>query len=53
MTDLSWEGDEPNTMTAEEIPTPAAEESTPLPQDETVVLVAEATMPEASVVEGK
>jgi hypothetical protein len=37
----------------EEIHTPAAEESAPLPQAETVALVAEATLPEASVVEGK
>jgi hypothetical protein len=51
--DLSWEGDEPSTTVAEEIPTPAAEESAPLPQAETVALVAEATLPEASVVEGK
>jgi hypothetical protein len=53
LTDLSWEGDEPSTAATEEIPTPAAEESTPLPQVETVALVAEATLPEASVVEGK
>jgi hypothetical protein len=53
-TDLSWEGDEPSTATAEEIPMPAAEESAPPPpQAETVALVAEATLPEASVVEGK
>jgi hypothetical protein len=50
---LSWEGDEPSTAAAEEILTPAAEESTPLPQAETVVLVAEAKLPEASVGEGK
>jgi hypothetical protein len=53
LTDLSWEGDEPSTAAAEEIPTPAAEESTPLPQAETLALVAEVTLPEASVVEGK
>jgi hypothetical protein len=29
-TDLSWEGDEPSAATAEENPTLAAEESTPL-----------------------
>jgi hypothetical protein len=52
-TDLSWERDEPSTAAAEEILTPAAEESTPLPQAETVVLVAEAKLPEASVGEGK
>jgi hypothetical protein len=32
---------------------PTAEESAPLPQAETVAPVAEATLPEASVVEGK
>jgi hypothetical protein len=50
---LSWEGDEPSTTAAEAIPTPAAEESGPLPQAETVAPVAEATLLEASVVEGK
>jgi hypothetical protein len=52
-TDFSWEGDEPSTAAAEEIPTPTAEESALLPQAETVAVVAEATLPEASVVEGK
>jgi hypothetical protein len=39
-TNLSWEGDEPSTMVAEEEVAPPVEESTPAP-------------PEASVVEGK
>jgi hypothetical protein len=50
---LSWEGDEPSTSAAEEISTPAAEESAPLPQAEIVAPVVEAMLPEASVVEGK
>jgi hypothetical protein len=40
-------------MAAEENPALAVEESAPLPQAETVAPVAEATLPEASVVEGK
>jgi hypothetical protein len=52
-TDLSWEGDEPSTAAAEQNPTLAVEESAPLPQGETVAPGAEATLPEASVVEGK
>jgi hypothetical protein len=51
--DLSWEGDEPSVAAAEENPTPAVEESAPLPQAETVAQGAEATLPEATVVEGK
>jgi hypothetical protein len=52
-TDLSWEGDEPSTMVAEEEVTPPAEESTPAPQAESGVPAAGAALPEASVVEGK
>jgi hypothetical protein len=52
-TDLSWEGDEPNTTAGEENPALVVKESAPLPHDETVALDAEATLPEASVVEGK
>jgi hypothetical protein len=52
-TDLSWEGDEPSATVAEEVSTPAAEESAPLPQAETVAPVVEATLPEASIVEGE
>jgi hypothetical protein len=51
--DLSWDGDEPSTTAAEEIFAPAAEESAPLPQAETVTPVVVATLPEASVVEGE
>jgi hypothetical protein len=52
-TDLSWEGDEPSTAVAEEEAAPPAEESTPAPQAESEALDAGATLPEASVVEGK
>jgi hypothetical protein len=52
-TDLSWERDEPSTAAAEDVSAPAAKQSAPLPQDETVVQVAEATLPETSVVEGE
>jgi hypothetical protein len=52
-TDLSWEGDEPSAAATEENPTLAVEESTPLPQGETVAPSAEATPPEATLVEGK
>jgi hypothetical protein len=52
-TDLSWEGDEPNTAAAEENPMLAVEESAPLPQTETTAPGAETTLPEASIVEGK
>jgi hypothetical protein len=48
---LSWEGDEPSTVAAEEVFVPAADESAPLPQAETEMSVAEAMLPEASVVE--
>jgi hypothetical protein len=51
--DLSWEGDEPITAAAEEASTPAAEEFAPLLQAETVAPTAEATLPEASIVEGE
>jgi hypothetical protein len=50
---LSWDGDEPSTVAAEEVSAPTAEEFTPLPQVETVTSVAAATLPEASVVEGE
>jgi hypothetical protein len=52
-TDLSWEGDEPSTTVAEEEVTPPVEESTSAPQAESEVPAAGATLPEASVVEGK
>jgi hypothetical protein len=40
-------------VAAEEVFAPAAEESAPLPRSETVASVAEATLPEANVVEGE
>jgi hypothetical protein len=52
-TDLSWEGDEPSAAAAEENPTLVVEESTPLPRAETVAPGAEATPPEATLVERK
>jgi hypothetical protein len=51
-TDLSWEGDEPSSAVAEEV-APPAEESTPAPQAVPEPPAAEATLPEASVVEGE
>jgi hypothetical protein len=52
-TDLSWEGDEPSTAVVEEEATPSAEESAPASQAEPEAPATEATLPEASVVEGK
>jgi hypothetical protein len=52
-TDLSWEGDEPSTAVAEEEAAPPTEESAPASQAEPEVPATEATLPEASVVEGK
>jgi hypothetical protein len=52
-TDLFLEGDEPSTAVAEEEAAPPAEESTPSPQAEPETPGTEATLPEASVVEGK
>jgi hypothetical protein len=52
-TDLSWEGDEPSAMVAEEEVAPPVEESTPAPQVESEAPAAEAALPEASVVEGE
>jgi hypothetical protein len=51
-TDLSWEGDEPSSAVAEEVAPPAGE-STPSPQAVPEPPAAEATLPEASVVEGE
>jgi hypothetical protein len=51
-TDLSWEGDEPSTAVAEEEVEPSAEESAHALQAEPEVAGTEATLPEASVVEG-
>jgi hypothetical protein len=52
-TNLSWEGDEPSTVVADEETTPPAEESTPAPQAESEAPAAGAALPEAGVVEGK
>jgi hypothetical protein len=52
-TDLSWEGDEPATAVAEEDVAPPAEESAPAPLAKSEAPAAEATLPEASVVEGE
>jgi hypothetical protein len=52
-TDLSWEGDEPSTAVAEEEAAPPAEESAPASQAVSEAPTTEATLPEASVVEGK
>jgi hypothetical protein len=52
-TDLSWDGDEPSMTAAKEVSVLVAEESAALPQAETMAPVAEATLPEASIVEGE
>jgi hypothetical protein len=52
-TDLTWEEDEPASAVVEEEVAPPAEESAPAPQAEPEALAAEATLPEASVVEGE
>jgi hypothetical protein len=51
-TNLSWEGEEPSAAAGEEDPSPAVEESATLPQAETIAQGAEATSPEATIVEG-
>jgi hypothetical protein len=51
-TDLSWEGDEPSTAVAEEV-APPAEESDPASQAVPEPPATEASLPEASVVEGE
>jgi hypothetical protein len=52
-TDLTWDEDEPSAAVAEEESAPAVEESTPAPQAESEALVVEATLPDASIVEGE
>jgi hypothetical protein len=49
---MSWEEDEPASEAAEKEAAPPAEESAPAPLAEPEVLTVEATLPEASVVEG-
>jgi hypothetical protein len=51
-TNLSWEGDEPSTAVAEEV-APPAEESAPASQAVPEPPATEASLPEASVVEGE
>jgi hypothetical protein len=50
---VTWEEDEPAPAVAAEEAVPPAEESAPAPQAESEALAAEATLPEASVVEGE
>jgi hypothetical protein len=52
-TDLSWEGDEPSTVVAEEEVAPPAKESAPASHAVPEPPATEASLPEASVVEGK
>jgi hypothetical protein len=51
-TDLSWEGEEPDAVAAEENLPATVEESTPLPHAETMASGAETTPLEATIVEG-
>jgi hypothetical protein len=51
-TDLSWEGDEPSAVVAEE-DAPPAEESAPASQEVPEPSATEAPLPEASIVEGE
>jgi hypothetical protein len=50
---LTWEGDEPTTAVAGEETTSPVEESAPAPQAESEAPAMEATLPEASIVEGE
>jgi hypothetical protein len=50
---LAWDEDEASAAVAEEESALAAEESTPTPQAESEAPVVEATLPEASTVEGE
>jgi hypothetical protein len=52
-TDLTWDEDEPSAAMVEEDSVPATEEFAPAPQEETEAPALEATLPEASVVEGE
>jgi hypothetical protein len=52
-TDLTWDEDEPSAMVAEEESAQAVKESTPAPQAESEALAVEATLSEASIVEGE
>jgi hypothetical protein len=50
--DLSWDGEEPSAAAGEEGRSAEVEESTPLPQTKTAAQAVEATMQEATMVEG-
>jgi hypothetical protein len=50
---LTWDGDEPNTVVAEEESALTAGESAPAPQAESEAPAVEASLPEASIVEGE
>jgi hypothetical protein len=50
---LTWEGDEPTTAVAREEAAPPDEESASAPQAGSEVPAMEATLPEASVVDGE
>jgi hypothetical protein len=50
---LTWDEDEPSAAVAEEESAPAAEESAPAPQAESEASAVEASLPEASIVEGE
>jgi hypothetical protein len=50
---LTWEEDEPTTAVAGEEAAPPVEESAPASQAESDAPAVEATLPEASIVEGK
>jgi hypothetical protein len=52
-TDLTWDGDETSAAVAEEESVLAVKESTPTPQAESEVPAVEATLPEASIIEGE
>jgi hypothetical protein len=52
-TDLIWDEDESSAAVVEEEPAPAAKESAPAPQAESEAPAMEATLPEASIVEGE
>jgi hypothetical protein len=52
-TDLTWDGDEPIAVVAEEESTLAAEESAPAPQAESEAPSVEAALPMDSIVEGE
>jgi hypothetical protein len=52
-TDLTWDENEPSAAMVEKDSAPAAEESSLAPQVETEAPAVEATLPEASVVEGE